>query len=135
MSMWQRREDLSPSLSSSLFERKRERDSVSLAPPSIPFGCIFLHQQLHTPPHAVTTHRSRSKVSSSSFTFTTLPPCTPSTRRALLFYYSTRPRRVRLFARRIYRETSLCPSPSFFFLHLPPSPFSHLLRGRRSLLE
>lgn len=63
-------------------------------------GCIFLHQH-HTyttwRPH-VTTHRSRSEVSSSSSTFTTLPPCTPSTRRALLFYYSTRPRRVRLVA-------------------------------------
>lgn len=51
---------------------------------------------IHRRPH-VTTHRSRSEVSSSS-TFTTLPPCTPSTRRALLFYYSTRPRRVRLVA-------------------------------------
>jgi len=51
----------------------------------------------HRRPH-VTTHRSRSEVSSSSSTFTTLPPCTPSIRRALLFYYSTRPRRVRLVA-------------------------------------
>lgn len=71
---------------------------------------------IHRRPH-VTTHRSRSEVSSSSSTFTTLlPPCTPSTRRALLFYYSTRPRRVRLVAS-AYIPGDLS-SPSFFPLLL-----------------
>lgn len=65
-------------------------------------------------PH-VTTHRSRSKVSSSSSTFTTLPPCTPSTRRALLFYYSTRPRRVRLVASAYIPRDLSSPSPSLSF--------------------
>lgn len=122
MSMWQRREDLS--LSHSLL---------------LPFDSFRLHLSpptttTHTATR-VTTHRSRSEVSSSSFTFTTLPPCTPSTRCALLFYYSTRPRRVRLLPRRIYRETSLFPLSLSFILpsHLLPSPpFSHLLQDAAS---
>lgn len=51
-------------------------------------GCIFLH---HTYTHVAI-------VAKFLLPSTTLPPCTPSTRRALLFYYSTRPRRVRLAA-------------------------------------
>lgn len=90
---------------------------------------------IHRRPH-VTTHRSRSEVSSSSSTFTTLPPCTPSTRRALLFYYSTRPRRVRLVASAcIPGETSLLPRslPLFLFLPLLLSLISSA--DRRSLLD
>lgn len=90
--------------------------SLSLA---LPIDSSVASLSTNTPhiyrrPH-VTTYRSRSEVSSSSSTFTTLPPCTPSTRRALLFYYSTRPQRVRLVASAYIPGDLSSPPLSLFF--------------------
>lgn len=75
---------------------------------------------IHRRPH-VTTHRSRSEVSSSSSTFTTLryhlAPHPPD----VLFYFIIRPDLGELgwLPRRIYRETSLLPLSLPLFLFLP----------------